>query len=124
MSFGEGFLRQTKVRFIIALIALLSFTVQTYVVQTHIHSPITVGNLAVGSLGASANHKAPTGDKDNPDDCPICQAFAMAGSFVTPALIILALGMSFIDASPFVALRASTGPLLTRNWQSRAPPRR
>ena len=46
----------------------------------------------------------------------------MAGTFVTPALIILALALSFIDASPIVALRTTAGPLLARNWQSRAPP--
>jgi hypothetical protein len=103
-------------RFIAALIAIFSFTLQTYVVQTHIHAP----GFEVSGLG-QVNHPSPLG-KDNQDDCPICQAFAMAGTFVTPALIILALALSFIDASPIVALRTTAGPLVARNWRSRAPP--
>jgi hypothetical protein len=108
-----GFVR---LRFIAGLIALLSFTLQTYVVQTHIHVP----GVEISGFG-QVNHPSPL-DKNSQDDCPICQAFAMAGTFVTPALIILALALSFIDASPFIALRTEAGAPLARNWQSRAPP--
>jgi hypothetical protein len=110
--FGLG-----RVRFIAALIALLSFTLQTYVVQTHIHVP----GVEIGALG-QVSHPSPLDNKNSQDDCPICQAFATAGTFVTPALIILALALSFIDASPVIALRIKSGPPLARNWQSRAPP--
>jgi len=106
-----------RARFIVALIALFSFTLQTYVVQTHIHTR----GFETGIV-TQANHQTPAGDKTNQDDCPICQAFAATGTFITPALIILALALSFIDAAPCFALRAIAGPLLTRNWQSRAPP--
>ena len=116
MRSGDRHFGLGRVRFIAALIALLSFTLQTYVVQTHIHVP----GVEIGSFG-QVNHPSPL-DKNSQDDCPICQAFAMAGTFVTPALIILALALSFIDASPFIALRIETGPPLARNWQSRAPP--
>jgi hypothetical protein len=122
MHRGEGFSRTgralTKARFIVALIALFTFTLQTYVVQTHIHTAA----FETGGTG-SLNHPSPLGNKDNPDDCPICQAFAMAGSAVTPALIVLALALAFVDAAPFFALRSIAGPLLARSWQSRAPPR-
>jgi hypothetical protein len=117
MHRGEGFFGRANARFIVALIALLSFTAQSYVVQTHIHAP---GAMSVVPFGAG--HKAPAGGKDNQDDCPICQAFATTGAFITPALIILALALTFIDASPVFALRATAGPVLTRNWRSRAPP--
>jgi hypothetical protein len=116
VSRGDRHFGFARVRFIAALIALFSFTFQTYVVQTHIHAP----GFETGLFG-QAHHPSPLG-KDSQDDCPICQAFATAGSFVTPALIILALALSFIDASAVVALRTTTGPLLARNWQSRAPP--
>jgi hypothetical protein len=105
------------VRFIAALIALFSFALQSYVVQTHIHAP----GFEISGFG-QVNHPSPLDGKNGQDDCPICQAFATAGSFVTPALIILALAVSFMDASPFVALRTAAGPRLARNWQSRAPP--
>lgn len=116
--FGGTGRRMMKARFIVALIALFTFTLQTYVVQTHIHTAA----FETGGFG-SVNHSSPLGGKDNPDDCPICQAFAMAGSAVTPAFIVLALALTFIDATPFFALRRSAGPLLARSWQSRAPPR-
>jgi hypothetical protein len=106
------------VRFIAALIALLCFTLQTYVVQTHIHAP----GVEISGFG-QVNHSSPFDGKNTQDDCPICQAFATAGAFVTPALILLTLALSFIDASPYVALPAISGPLLARNWQSRAPPK-
>jgi hypothetical protein len=117
VSRGDRHLGFARVRFIAALIALFSFTLQTYVVQTHIHVP----GVEIGSFG-QVNHPSPLDNKNSQDDCPICQAFAMAGTFVTPALIILALALSFIDVSPFVALRTEAGPPLARNWQSRAPP--
>ncbi|MGH6828421.1 MAG: hypothetical protein ACREFW_05895 [Rhizomicrobium sp.] len=120
---GEGLIglsrkRSRGARFIVALIALLTFTLQTYVVQTHIHTP----SFEFSGFG-QVNHPSPLDNKDNPDNCPICQAFATAGFFVTPALVILALALSFIGASRFVALKTTAGPLLARNWQSRAPPK-
>ncbi|HEX4117498.1 MAG TPA: DUF2946 family protein [Rhizomicrobium sp.] len=117
MSSGDRHFGLGRVRFIAALIALLSFTLQTYVVQTHIHVP----GVEISGLG-QVTHPSPLDNKNSQDDCPICQAFATAGSFVTPALIILALALSFIDASPFIALRTKSGPPPARNWQSRAPP--
>lgn len=117
MRSGDRHFGFARVRFIAALIALFAFTLQTYVVQTHIHVP----GVEISGLG-HANHPSPLDNKNSQDDCPICQAFATTGAFVTPALIILALALSFIDASPVVALRTTMGPLLARNWRSRAPP--
>ena len=111
--FGLG----ARVRFIAALIALFSFTLQTYVVQTHIHAP----GVEISGFGQVGH--APANDKNTTDDCPICQAFSATGSFVTPTQIILALVLAFILTAPFVAVPATAEPLLARNWQSRAPPR-
>src|ERR1700744_4395393 len=115
MHRGDGHSGFGRLRFIAVLIALLSFTLQSYVVQTHIHTQ----NVEVSGLGQTG-HSAPD-NKNSQDDCPICQAFATTGAFVTPALILLALALSVIDAAPFFALRATAGPVLTRNWRSRAP---
>ncbi len=110
---------RTRARFIIALFALFAFTLQTYVVQTHVHIP---GAETALTGNASTGHKAPAGDRDGSDDCPVCQAFALAGTFVTPAVIIFALALTYIEVAPYFALRATSGPLLARNWRSRAPP--
>jgi len=112
--FGLG----ARVRFIAALIALFSFAFQTHLVQTHIHG----AGFETGVVG-QVNHPAPLDGKNGQDDCPICQAFAATGSFVTPALIILGLVVTFVATTPFAALPAIAGPRLARNWQSRAPPR-
>ena len=117
MRRGDGYFGLARTRLIAALAVLFAFTFQTYVVQTHIHAP----GLEVSGFG-QVNHPSPPADKGNQDDCPICQAFASAGAFVTPALIILALALFFTDALPVIALRANAGPRLARNWQSRAPP--
>jgi hypothetical protein len=109
---------RTRARFIIALVALFAFTLQTYVVQTHIHIP---GAETALTGNASTGHKTPTGDGS--DDCPVCQAFALAGAFVTPAIVIFALALTYIEVAPRFALRATSGPLFVRNWRSRAPPR-
>jgi hypothetical protein len=123
MHRGEGFGRTgrglTKARFIVALLALFTLALQTYVVQTHIHT----ATFETGGFG-TVNHPSPPGNKDNQDDCPICQAFAMAGSAVTPALIVLALALTFVDAAPVFIRRSAAGPAVARSWQSRAPPRR
>ena len=121
MRSGERHSGLTRVRFIAALVVLFTFAFQTYVVQTHIHT----AHFETGVFG-QVNHPSPPGkdnsNKNTPDECPICQAFATAGSFVTPALIVLALALSFVDASPIAARRIATAPLLARNWRSRAPP--
>jgi hypothetical protein len=109
---------RVNARVIAALIALFTFTLQTYVVQTHIHVP----GFETSAFG-QVNHPSPLDGKNGQDDCPICQAFAATGSFVTPALIILALVLTFVATTFFAALPATAGPRLARNWQSRAPPR-
>ncbi len=108
-----------QARFVVALMALLAFTLQSYIVQTHIHVP---GTEAALTGNASTGHKAPSGDRGSSDDCPVCQAFALAGAFVTPVFVILALALTYIEVAPSFALRATSGPLLVRNWRSRAPP--
>ena len=105
-----------RLRLIAVLAALLSFTLQTYVVQTHIHAQ----GVQISGLG-QAGHTAPD-NRNSQDDCPICQAFAATGAFVTPALIVLALALTFIDVAPVFARGTRAGPVLTRNWRSRAPP--
>ena len=117
MNRGEKHSGLARLRFIAALLVLFSFAFQTYVVQTHIHT----AHFETGAFG-QFNHPSPLGNKDNQDDCPICQAFATAGSFVAPTLIILALALSFIDAAPITGQRTVNARLSARNWQSRAPP--
>jgi len=117
MTSGDRFLNRIQARFIIALICLFAFTFQTYVVETHIHG---AGEARVSS-DASAGQKVPLG-KDSPDDCPICQAYAVAGSFTTPAIVIYAIAIIWVKAPSILTPSETVNPFLSRNWRSRAPP--
>jgi hypothetical protein len=121
MHHWETALSFTRARFMIALVALFAFGVQTYVVQTHIHA------AGAQTMGEAA-HKAPQGDKPqdkgNPDDCPICQAFALTGAFVKPLAAVLFLALTVAAATPFLAAGLTANPFFARQGLSRAPPRR
>jgi hypothetical protein len=108
--------RSSGWRFIACLI-LISFTLQSYITQTHIH------NAAPAAIAKTINHapgKAPA--DDNPMDCPFCQAVAHDGPFFLPTIPLLILSIEFVEhAAP--ALRFHR-PWEARGhiWQSRAPP--
>lgn len=106
-----------RARFIIAFISLFAFSFQTYLVQTHIHG--AAGDEI--SYQTSSGHKAPA-DRDSPDNCPICQAVALAGAFVTPTIIVLAVALTFVQVAPKLVLPGIGDPLVRRSWRSRAPP--
>jgi hypothetical protein len=101
-----------------ALLFLFVFSLQSYFIATHIHPP------SVGQIVASGGHShspAPI-DKENPDDCPICQAVALAGSFIVPAIIVLPIAVLVTDVAPPAALASSLASRHRHSWQSRAPP--
>src|ERR1700678_1596926 len=117
MTSGDRFFSWIQARFVVALICLFAFTLQTSVVQPHIHG----GGEARVSSEAPAGHKAPV-DKDSPDDCPICQAFALTGSLITPAVIIFGIAITWVKAPSALPPSETVNPFLARNWRSRAPP--
>jgi hypothetical protein len=107
----------------IAWVLLIAFTLQSYVIQTHVHG--SVGSFesagAVKNLAKSPGHgKAPS--EDGSLDCPFCQAIVHAGLFLTPAAPLLSLPSVWAEcvALPIIAgaIRLSS----SHNWQSRAPP--
>lgn len=123
MLSGERQIAFTRARFIIALVALFSLTVQSYLVQTHIHG--VPGPQITGpqiTTQAPAGHPGPA-DKDNPDNCPICQAFALAGTFLAPAVVGLAAALAFVELLPSLAVPRVDLSLFRLSRQSRAPPR-
>jgi len=111
-------------RFLFAL-TLAAFTLQGYIVQTHIHgSPhVAAGaNAAIGKAGNADPHdKYPA--NDDPANCPICQEILHTGAFIAPAAIALlppTLAVSAIAIAtrelPFIAA-------VSHSWHGRAPPR-
>jgi hypothetical protein len=103
---------------------LLAFALQSYVTQTHFHPPASVSDAAaaVSSAPHASARAAPPGG-DEALACPLCQAVAAAGAFLTPRAVV---------AAPLVALTllVSRAPAETGRtagpsgfaWRSRAPP--
>ena len=106
----------------VTLAALLVFTWQCILVQSHVHGPQAVPSGShVVKVSAPV---APAGpDNDDPANCPLCQEMLHAGTYVTPVAAILYLPVAavFIAAPVFAAVRQRVTP--SHNWQGRAPPR-
>jgi len=103
-----------------AFLLLLGFVVQGSAIQTHLHFTQRPGS----SLIASSNRAAPASktDKDDPANCPLCQAAAMAGAYVLPSAAVLPpppVAVLWIARTTMAAFDLLTS---AHSWQSRAPP--
>ena len=106
-------------------LALLIFTVQSYVLQTHVHPPAAMTSAAMGGTRAPASWRKPAkaNPLDDPATCPLCQDLALVGHYTTPGAILL--------LAPFTDLVAklicrNEGRLPSRGrpaFYGRAPPR-
>jgi hypothetical protein len=105
----------------VAWVVLCTFTLQSFITQTHIHGTVfPVGSIQIAKATEHAPAQAPS-DRE-PASCPFCQAVASAGAFFTPAAPILFLPIHWAEA---VAVSIATRVELhisTHNWHSRAPP--
>jgi hypothetical protein len=103
-------------RFAIWLI-LAAFTLQSYVVQTHIHD---TAPAAISKAFTNIGHgKLPV--DNSPLDCPFCQA-ALAGAFAlsTTALVFLSAAGIFLPIPDRPA--TASYDTVAHIWRSRAPP--
>src|ERR1700755_600546 len=103
--------RLGRTRLWLTLLALLTFTVQTYVTQTHIHNP-----------RAAAGKQLP-GKLDDQASCAVCQAALHGGHYLTPqasAFTPLVLNAVGISRAIRVAIRVQS---VSHDWTSRGPPR-
>jgi len=107
-----------RLRRIPALLVLLVFSLQSYFIETHIH-PLPTAQLV--AFSGHSHSPAPI-DKEDPDDCPICQAFALAGSFIVPVIIVLSIAVLVTDTAHPAAPSSSPASRHRHSWQSRAPP--
>ena len=99
-------------RLAVTLFALLAFTLQSYAMQVHVH-------------GASIAASQKLDGTQKPNDtahCPICQEILHFGHYVTPSAGTWSLTLLVVPfVAPF-AERIGGNSLLTRGWNSRAPP--
>ena len=101
--------------------ALIAFTWQSFLTQTHVHDPVPISS-GTTIAGAEARVSATQAPSDLPANCPICREIAHAGLYVTPAPVVLSQ-----PAMPAFWLAATEPRRLTLrhrspDWRSRAPP--
>jgi hypothetical protein len=111
--------RLKHMRHVFVLLLLCAFTAQACFLQAHIHPLEPAATMQPGYAHAPA-----PADKSDPDDCPLCQAFALAGSFIPPAIILLSLASVVVAAPSASAPSVAPQTRHRHGWQSRAPPRR
>src|SRR5438034_9113505 len=71
-------------RLLLAL-TLLAFAEAGYVTQTHIHVPARASQIA----GEKSRDRIPP--PDDPQHCPFCQEYLLAGAYLLPAPVVLPL---------------------------------
>jgi len=112
-------------RILLVVVTILSFTLQSYVTQTHIHGTSQGFDIdAIAKIVAAnspAHSKSPLDDGDA--DCPFCQAVAHAGAFFTPITPILILPFIWVKTVAITIITRVVASTTAHNWQSRAPPR-
>jgi hypothetical protein len=117
-------------RAILAL-ALLTFALQSYITQTHIHFASSQafglsGDNFVPTAKLASGKAAPTKQtpsNDDPANCPLCQAAAHSGQFITPFAISFALPSETVAIVPLAIVILTAGEIVSHGWQGRAPPR-
>jgi hypothetical protein len=99
--------------------ALLAFTWQSFVTQTHIHPEAPPGTVT-HVVGAQLTPTQPTPER--PIDCPICHAAALSGHYLTPGpALVLAPVVITVWRFTTTALAPSRSDR-SHAWRSRAPP--
>jgi hypothetical protein len=115
--------RSSGWRFVVSLV-LFAFTLQSYVVQSHIHDRsqgLGVPSVIKFDAKTPIHGNPPLGDTS--PSCSICQAIAHAGAVLAPSEFLFLPSLSAEFAAPFVTMRAVAAVTL-HDWQSRAPPQR
>ena len=107
-------------RTLLVLACLLSFALQNFVAQTHIHPLLSRAAIAALQADAPAGKSGKTSQDDL--SCPACQAAALVGLVMGPSgLLLLLPGVSHVVAPVPAQLRPAPEPP-TYVWRSRGPP--
>ena len=107
----------------ILLAALLAFSWQSFVTQTHVHFGADAHMAAVsGETSSAARHDTGKGSPDTPANCPICEEIAHNGLYLLPILAVLEAPEPAPVWQAVTALRARAVRKPSHVWRSRAPP--
>ena len=112
-----------NLRFIVTFFALLAFSLQSYVTQTHIH--LAPDRLIFDSGKQVSQKRLPDRFPANgdPSNCPICQEVLHSGQFLTPVAASI-LPPSFVaSVIPLASRIVVFARAASHSWRSRAPPK-
>jgi hypothetical protein len=106
-------------RTLLNLVVLFTFTLQAFLVQTHLHN-LPVSFLPSGTVTASApSPKAPI----DADKCFLCQEYVHGGTYLTPTAAAVLPPSAVVSLLPRVIEAVATARPQSHNWMGRAPPR-
>jgi hypothetical protein len=106
-------------RTLLNLVVLLTFTLQAFLVQTHLHNlPVSLETSGMVTASAPAS-KAPL----DIDKCFLCQEYVHGGTYLTPAAAAVLPPSAVVSLLPRVLETVAAARPLSHNWMGRAPPR-
>jgi hypothetical protein len=107
-------------RLLLNLVVLFAFSVQSFLVQTHLHN-LPQSFLTANSVNVSApdTSKAPI----DADKCFLCQEYVHGGIYLTPAAAAVLPPSAVVSLLPFVLAPFVAARSHSHNWIGRAPPR-
>ncbi|MBS0275070.1 MAG: hypothetical protein JSR55_11890 [Proteobacteria bacterium] len=102
---------------LLAFVTVLAFALQSFIIQTHIHGGSLNGPAAISAAPSHSNNP----HNKSPADCPLCQAVAHTGAFLTPTAAALLLPV-WVQSIALCLVVQAIAVTRTHGWQSRAPP--
>jgi hypothetical protein len=110
-------------RLAITLLALCTFSVQSFVVQTHIHGLATLSAAApVAGPVVKAPHDPKAPPDGDPASCQICQEFLHGGIYVLPSAIAALPPTLAVEQVVLLLVPQAASNQTSHSWMGRAPP--
>jgi hypothetical protein len=99
---------------------LVAFTLQAFLVQTHLHTLPFQAHPAPGIAVTAPDHsKAPI----DIDKCFLCQEYLHGGVYLSPAAAAVLPQTAVVSLLPLTVEAVLASRPLSHNWMGRAPPR-
>jgi hypothetical protein len=98
---------------VIAFLLAITFLVQSYLIQSHVHPTFGQHDTLSWSTGSAG---------DNPADCPLCQADLLAGVYIAPSPPEIGGLPAYAWTKPLVSASRLYSTQRKHSWQGRAPP--
>jgi hypothetical protein len=120
ISGGKISIASKTSRSVLNLVVLLAFTLQAFLVQTHLHN-LPDSFLPVAGVTASAPDNTPA--PLDADKCFLCQEYVHSGAYLTPAVAVVLPPSAVVSLLPQALTPVYAAKPHSHNWMGRAPPR-